>query len=73
MTSSYAFETERWDSIQRMDSTKVDSTETVVKKRPWRAAALTMTLNAGVWLFDRYVRKDDWFDISFKRVENAMM
>ena len=43
MTSSYAFETERWDSIQRMDSTKVDSTETVVKKRPWRAAALTMT------------------------------
>lgn len=70
-TSSEAAEAEKWNRMSEKDTLSLDSTATVIKKRPWRAAVLTMTLNAGVWLFDRYVRKDNWFDISFKTVENA--
>lgn len=37
-------------------------------KHPWRAAAETFVLNAGVWAFDRYARDADFAYISFKTV-----
>lgn len=52
------------------DSAACDSSCVVVKKRPLRAAALVVGMNTGLWLYDRYVRKDDWFKISGKTIKN---
>lgn len=41
-----------------------------VPKKPWRAAAEVFTINAGVWAFDHYVKKDDFAEISFQTVWN---
>jgi hypothetical protein len=47
-----------------------DSIKTIVKKRPFIAAAEVFTLNIGVWLFDRYILKGDYAYINWSTLKN---